>query len=198
MEGNLARHGDSFQGVGWTKSQANTDLRYQVMLELIRERGAASLLDFGCGAAHLLDHMVASKMTEVVYSGLDLSGEYLRLCRAKHPGSTFYQDDILSPDAQVPVHDYVVMNGIFNYKGNHSFDEMWEYCQSLLLSVDKLARRGFAFNAMTKHVDWERDDLFHLPLGLVSDFVAEKISRNFVIRHDYGLYEYTVYVYRQS
>ena len=50
---------------------------------------------------------------------------------------------------------------------------------------------------MTKHVDWERDDLFHLPVRRPRrrSSTAE-VSRNFVIRNDYGLYEYTAYVYR--
>jgi hypothetical protein len=30
----------------------------------------------------------------------------------------------------------------------------------------------------------------------MASFVAERLSRDFVIRHDYGLYEYTTYVYR--
>ena len=40
-----------------------------------------------------------------------------------------------------------------------------------------------------------RDDLFHLPLDLLAEFLDTLLSRHFVIRNDYGLYEYTVYVY---
>jgi hypothetical protein len=53
-----------------------------------------------------------------------------------------------------------------------------------------------AFNVMSKHVDWERDDLFHLPFDELGRWLVSSISRNFVIRADYGLYEYTTYVYR--
>jgi hypothetical protein len=49
---------------------------------------------------------------------------------------------------------------------------------------------------MSKQVEWERDDLFHLPFDVMASFLAERLSRRFVIRHDYGLYEYTTYVYR--
>jgi hypothetical protein len=48
---------------------------------------------------------------------------------------------------------------------------------------------------MSKHVDWERDDLFHLPFDALGSFLREEVSRHFVIRHDYGLYEYTTYIY---
>jgi hypothetical protein len=46
-------------------------------------------------------------------------------------------------------------------------------------------------------VDWERDDLFHLPMDILADFLSREVSRHFAIRADYGLYEYTVHVYRE-
>jgi len=49
---------------------------------------------------------------------------------------------------------------------------------------------------MSKHVDWEREDLFHLPFDVLARFLTRMVTRNFVIRNDYGLYEYTTYVYR--
>ena len=49
---------------------------------------------------------------------------------------------------------------------------------------------------MSKNVDWERDDLFHLSHDLLSDFLCRKITRNYIIRNDYGLYEYTVYLFK--
>jgi SAM-dependent methyltransferase len=197
MEGNLQRHGDSFKGVGWTKSQQNTDLRYKVMLELIREPTPCTLLDIGCGAAHFYEFMLSNGVNGVDYSGLDLSPAYLELCRTKHPDLTFYDSDILDPEATIPIHDYVLMNGVFNYKGDHSFDEMWSYSKKMILKANDLSKKGFAFNFVSKYVDWERDDLFHLPFDQLASFLEEKISRNFILRHDYGLFEYTTYVYKE-
>jgi SAM-dependent methyltransferase len=196
MEGNLQRHGDTFQGVGWTKSQENTDRRYQVMLDLLPNQEPCTLLDLGCGAAHLYDYMMSRGQSQVCYSGLDLSPAYLALCRAKFPHLTFYDADLISGDASVPVHDYVLLNGVFNYKSDCSHEAMWAYCQALLLRAWPLARKGLAVNVVSKHVDWEREDLFHLPIGTATDFVASRLSRRFLVRHDYGLFEYTVYVYR--
>lgn len=195
MEGNL-RHGDNYRGVGWTRSQATADTRYGVMLDLLRGSEPATVLDLGCGAAHLYEYLLARGAPHVRYSGLDLSPAYLALCRSKHPHVTFFECDVLSDSCAVPVHDYVLMNGIFNYKGRFSFDEMWDYCRKMLLKANGLAVKGFAFNAMSKHVDWERDDLFHLPLDTVAEFLHRNVSRFFTVRHDYGLYEYTVYVYK--
>ena len=63
--------------------------------------------------------------------------------------------------------------------------KLWEKCNV-----------GLAFNLMSKHVDWEREDLFHVSLDELGWFLKKNLSRNFVIRNDYKLFEYTVYVYK--
>jgi hypothetical protein len=73
---------------------------------------------------------------------------------------------------------------------------MLTYWQEVLGRAFELARVTLAFSVMSKRVECERDDLFYLPLdGLVS-FLAANLSRQFAIRHDYRLDEYTTYVYR--
>jgi SAM-dependent methyltransferase len=198
-EEDLDRHGDSHLGVGWTKSKELADLRYRVMLDVIRapREEKVTLLDFGCGASHLLEYMVEHGITGVQYSGLDLSPKFLALSRSKHPAVTYYELDVLEDPDRLPDFDYIVLNGIFNYKGELSHEEMLDYCQELLRTVFPKARKAIAFNVMSTQVDWERDDLFHLPFDELASFLSSELSRYFVIRHDYGLYEYTTYVYRE-
>jgi SAM-dependent methyltransferase len=155
------------------------------------------LLDFGSGLGHLYEYLQnRSPRLAVRYAGLDISDTLREQARAKFPGVQFYDVDVLQGTDDLPHFDYVVANGIFTYKENLSQDEMLEYWRSLLPRIFELARLGLAFNAMSKHVDWERDDLFHLPLDVMSEFVTTNLSRHFVVRHDYPLYEYTTYVYR--
>jgi SAM-dependent methyltransferase len=199
-EEDLDRYGDSYLGVGWTKSKELADLRYRVMLDVIptpREEEEVTLLDFGCGASHLLEYMVEQGVTGVEYSGLDLSAKFLALSRSKHPSVTYYELDVLDDSDRLPDFDYIVLNGIFNYRGELSHEEMLDYCQELLRTVFRRARKAIAFNVMSTQVDWERDDLFHLPLDELASFLSSELSRHFVVRHDYGLYEYTTYIYRE-
>jgi SAM-dependent methyltransferase len=200
MEENLLQHGDTYRGVGWTKRQEYADLRYQVMLEGIRAEWPRplTLLDFGCGASHLYEHIQSRGHAGLQYSGLDLSSRYLALCRDKFPDVTYFDVDLLDPDARLPEFDFIVLNGIFHNRTGNTPEAAWLYCQRLLTRIAGLARKGFAFNVMSKHVEWEREDLFHVPIGALTDFIANNISRNFIVRHDYGLYEYSVYVYREA
>src|SRR5262245_2622548 len=162
------------------------------MLEIIKPRPNrhVSLLDFGCGASHLYEYMLKRNMRGIVYAGLDLSEKFIQLSKSKFPENTYYCLDILDQSSQLPSFDYVIMNGVLTEKRELSFDEMLGYFKQMLKTAFKKASIGLAFNVMSKQVDWEREDLFHLSLDTVADFVIKELSRNFVIRNDYGLHEY--------
>jgi cyclopropane fatty-acyl-phospholipid synthase-like methyltransferase len=154
------------------------------------------LLDFGCGASHLHEYIIRNNLFNIEYSGLDLSEQFIELSRRKFPSTDYYCLDILDAEVDLPDFDYIVMNGVFTEKRDLLFDEMFEFFRAVVSRVFEKARAGIAFNVMSGQVDWERSDLFHLPFDLVASFLARNISRRFVFRHDYGLYEYTTYVYR--
>ena len=193
----LEQHGDSHLGVDWPKAE-DVEKRYRVMLEVIRPVSPGqrvSLLDFGCGAAHLNEYIREQRLDHIEYAGLDLSEKFVRLSESKFPGNRFFSLDLLDENAVLPVFDYIVLNGVFTEKRELSFDEMLSYFKQLVPRVFAHAAVGIAFNVMTKHVDWERDDLFHLPFDTLAEFLKKELSRHFVFRNDYGLYEYTTYVY---
>ena len=194
----LARHGDTAAGVDWP-NERDARIRYQVMLDLIRDKNeAASVLDFGCGAAHLYEHLLRQGRGNIDYAGLDVSEKFVALSREKFPDRPFYCLDVLQAADRLPLFDYVLMNGVFTEKRELAQEEMFAYFQAMITKVFEKSRRGIAFNVMSKAVDWERDDLFHLSIDQLMDFLTKKISRHVVIRNDYGLYEYTTYVYKEA
>lgn len=193
----LEKFGDTHKGVDWPK-QEDVDTRYRVMLELIKQpvEERVHLLDLGCGASHMYEYIVRNNMTDIEYSGLDLSPKFIELSRRKYPSQEFYCLDLLENADKLPRFDYMVMNGVFTEKRELPFDEMFEYLESMLEAAFEKCRIGLAFNVMSKHVDWEREDLFHVPFDRLAQFLGKSLTRNYVFRNDYGLYEYTVYVYR--
>jgi SAM-dependent methyltransferase len=193
----LAQHGDSHLGVDWPKAE-DVHKRHRVMLDVIKPgETKVSLLDFGCGAAHLNEYIREQGLSHIEYAGLDLSEKFVRLAQSKFPRNQFFHLDLLD-SASLPTFDYIVLNGVFTEKRELSFDEMLAYFKQLLPRVFAHARTGIAFNVMTKHVDWERADLFHLPFDTLAAFLKTELTGNFVFRNDYGLYEYTTYVYHES
>ncbi len=197
----FAVHGDSCLGVDWPR-QDDAETRYDVMLGVIRPghgvaASPASLLDFGCGVSHLYEHMRRRRVENVHYTGLDLSERFVAQSRFKFPTNPYYCIDVLEDTGPLPRFDYVVANGVFTEKRDLPYPTMLNYFHRLVPRLFELADVGIAFNVMSTHVDWERNDLFHLSMDALGRFLTRRITRHFLVRNDYGLYEYTVYAYRE-
>lgn len=191
------KHGDTHKGMDWP-NEKDVENRFSIMLDLIRSEDKideTTLLDLGCGTAHLLEYIRRKNHNNIKYSGLDISERFIEVARNKHPNNTFYALDLLKDEFEV-MFDYIVMNGVFTEKRNLEEVEMWEFFENLLKRAFLISKRGIAFNVMSKNVDWEREDLFHVSLDKLSNFLCKNLSRDFVIRNDYGLYEFTTYVYK--
>ena len=193
----LERHGDTHLGVDWPKAE-DVETRHRVMLDVIRRRDGdpVRLLDFGCGASHLYEYVRKHGISGIEYSGLDISPRFVELSQSKFPEVRYWCADILDDDIVLPKFDYAVMNGVFTERVGMTFEDMLEYFKQVIRRVFQLVDDGLVFNVMSKQVDRERDDLFHLPFDVLAGFLTSEISRDFALRHDYGLYEYTIYVYR--
>jgi SAM-dependent methyltransferase len=192
----LRKFGDNHLGVDWPKAEEAL-LRYKIMLEIISEQKNCTLLDFGCGTAHLYDFILKNNYQNIQYTGLDISNEFIKVCKKKYPAVTFISKDILESAELLEKFDYIILNGVFTEKLELSFDEMFEYFKKIIKLLYLKTNIGIAFNVMTKHVDWEREDLFHLPFDLLASFLKSEISPNYIIRNDYGLFEYTVYLLKE-
>lgn len=199
-EKRLQEYGDSHQGAGYTRTIEEAWDQYRLMMEVIRPTSVSvSVLDIGCGFAHLLDFIKSDhRFAGVQYTGIDLSNKFLDAARRRHPAADLHHLDILTEEERLNDFDYVILNGIFNYRGLIAFPEMLSYWKRILITAFRHCRIGLAFNAMSKHVDWERDDLFHLPFDEMAGFVKSNLSRHFIIRHDHRGYDYTTYIYRTA
>jgi Methyltransferase domain len=198
-EATLAAHGDTNLGVDWPDPD-DAETRYQIHLEMVGRStpgNQLTLLDFGCGASHLYDYMLASGIDDVIYSGLDISQPFIDLSRSKHADVTYYRADVLEDDDGLPAFDYVIMNGVLTQKLELPFDAMFDYAKELISAALRHARIGLSFNVMSAHAEWKREDLFQLPLDAMAEFVTSQLSESFLVRNDYGLDEYTVYVFRE-
>ena len=194
----LDQHGDTHLGVDWPNA-ADAARRYAVMLGVVRPDGPtpATLLDLGCGASHLQEYLQATGASHLTYAGMDLSEKFVALSRRKFPHLTYYCGDLLEIGPDVPTFDYVVMNGLFTEKRALSQAEMIRFWQDMLKVAWDHTTVGLAFNVMSSHVDWQREDLFHVAMDSTAAYVRQELSRHWTMRQDYGLYEYTTYVYRE-
>jgi SAM-dependent methyltransferase len=189
----LKKHGDTYKGLDWPNLQ-DMLLRYRIMLDVINTDQQVKLLDFGCGTGELYKFILDNKVS-IDYEGYDINADAIQICKSKFPYVKFYLGDILKED-NLNEYDYIIANGVFTEKLELTSKQMWSFFKSVIKLLYKHSSKGLAFNVMSNHVDWKRADLFHCPHDSMAKFLTKDISRNFVIRNDYGLFEYTVYVYR--
>lgn len=197
----LRSYGDSARGADWP-NQEGREVRFDVMLGVMGndQDRPIELLDFACGTGDLLRHLLKKGLRQVRYVGVDISAHALGFARAKFPTTSFKQVDILSAcDREVEelATDYCVVNGLFTIKANLTQNEMWSFFTAVFRKLWRVVRKGIAFNLMSKHVDWERSDLFHVSFDQMADFLHQLAGRNIAFRADYGLYEYTCYVFKR-
>jgi SAM-dependent methyltransferase len=197
-EGCFLEHGRTPKGVDWPNAE-DLATRFEVMLGVIRAGpGRVSILDLGCGPGLLVDHLeAAGRRGDIDYAGIDLSAPMLTSARAAWPGLSFEQRDILAEPLAERSVDYVILNGVLTERVSVPREQMIGFATELLAAAFKAARVGIAFNVMSKLVDWEREDLFHWGFDEMASALAPRLSRHMTIRADYGLREYTTYVYRE-
>lgn len=196
----LRRYGDCARGAAWP-SEEDRRLRFEVMLDVLKDRREESptvLVDLGCGSGELLAHIQARGLTDIRYVGADRSELALSYARQKFPDATFVEIDVSSPDANLELIacDYLVANGLFTIKHELTQEQMWSFLETTIRRVWPQVRRGVAFNVMSKVVDWERDDLFHVPMDDIARLLHGLAGRRLRIAADYGLYEYTAYAFK--
>jgi 2-polyprenyl-3-methyl-5-hydroxy-6-metoxy-1,4-benzoquinol methylase len=190
----LRRHGPSAQGVDWKDEHSQT-LRFELLSGVCDLEGR-SVHEIGAGVGHLWDYL-RERSPGVDYSGSDLSQAMVDAARARHPDISFERRDLLNDPLQHR-YDVVMCSGLFHVKLHHTDDEWRAFVYATVEKMFEMCRVGIAFNTMSDHVDFRSDTLFYANAGEVLDFCRRKLSRFVTLRHDYPLYESTVYVYRED
>jgi hypothetical protein len=120
----------------------------------------------------------------------------IALARERWPNEVFQARDILADPLPPESVDVVIMNGVLTERQGIPRERMVAMAEALLSAAYRAARYGVAFNAMSRHGDWERDDLFHWGFDEVAAFLKRDLTRHMAFRADYGLYEFTAFAWR--
>jgi SAM-dependent methyltransferase len=193
-ERQLRSHGPTARGMDW-KDEASQRLRF-AMLCGVCDLDGKSLCELGCGVGHLYDWLREQRI-DARYTGIDLSEEMVAQARRRHPAVSFARRDVLL-DPVRDVYDVVVCSGLFHVKLDHPEDDWRPFVDAVVRRMYAMSRVGIAFNLMSDQVDFRSPTLFYANPAWILDLCRRELSRFVVVRHDYPLHEYTVYVYRQS
>jgi len=197
----LEQAGATPRGADWPNGR-DLEARFATQLGVLAAVPSDSkpplLLDLGCGPGLLLDYLaIAGRLDEVSYSGIDLSPAMVAAGHARWPRHHFEVRDILTNPLPEQSVDVVVMNGVLTERRGIPRPKMLMMAEAIVSAAFRAARHGIAFNAMSRHVDWEREDLFHWGFDEVAGFLTRGVTRHIAIRADYGLYEFTAFAWRE-
>ena len=188
----LANHGDSPAAVLWPKGRQ--DLRFHALTRHL-PRGDFSLLDYGCGLAHLRAFL-ETRFERFSYTGADMIAEFVHLARAKYPGSQFLLVD--RPQGLGSDYDHILLSGVFNMLYSDNEEQHRQEVWSSLEFLFARARASIAVNFMTDHVDFRQPGAFHLDPRELLAFVRTRLSRRFFLDQSYMPFEYTVVVWKDQ
>lgn len=171
--------------------------RFEILSEI--DRNLASVIDVGCGLAHLYDYL-ASTGYKGKYLGLDFVEEFIEANQQKYG-----QEDKLSfktfdinKDNIDEGYDYIMLSGVFNNKS----DNNEEFMYGTIKKMYDACQKGVAFNAMSTYVDFQADNLYYSNPLDVFDFCKKNLTRKVTLRHDYLVkensipFEYCIYLYK--
>lgn len=187
----IREHGASPRGSDWN-SETSQNIRFDQLLKVI-EAPSFSILDYGCGYGALADYL-ATKGFEAEYYGYDILESAIETARQAHQDKS--RRSFFSDKARLPVCDYTVASGIFNFRGEQSFDDWTEYVVGVLNEFDRLSLRGFSSNFLTKYSDADRmrSDLYYADPLFLFDYCKQNFSNNIALLHDYQLYDFTLLI----
>jgi len=187
----IEQHGASPRGADWNGAESQ-NTRFDQLLKII-ETPSFSILDYGCGYGALADYM-EQKGFHADYYGFDILESAIEIARQiqnAKPNRIFITDK-----GQLPVCDYVVASGVFNVRGEQSFETWTQYVTDSFRRFNDLSRKGFASNFLTKYsdVDKMRADLYYADPLYLFDYCKRNFSKNVALLHDYRIYDFTILV----
>ena len=186
----VREHGPTARGVDWNGAESQ-ELRFAQLVRVAEHLDEPfSLLDYGCGYGALADWL-DRRGTRVDYRGFDLSDDMVRLARERRPDAR-----VTAAEAELEPADVAVASGIFNVRLDVDHARWATYVEDVIRTLDRLGRRGIAFNMLTSWSDPEymRDDLFYGDPCAYFALCKRELSRHVALLHDYGLYEFTILV----
>jgi SAM-dependent methyltransferase len=187
----IQEHGASPRGSDWN-SETSQNIRFDQLLKVI-EIQTFSLLDYGCGYGALADYLDGRGL-DADYYGYDILESAIETASKAHmnkPRRSFFTDK-----SQLPICDYTVASGIFNFRGDQAFEDWTEYVLGVFNEFNQLSLRGFASNFLTKYSDADkmRPDLYYADPLYLFDYCKHNFSKNVALLHDYRLYDFTIIV----
>lgn len=185
----LVEHGQGIKALS-----SGTEERRAIRFGVLTGVGIApgcSVLDVGCGFADYYAYL-REQGCDVSYTGVDIVPEFIAQAKTSHPALDLQLRDLQEDPVAPASYDYVVSSQTFNLRFGEPSN--LPLVTGMLKRMFAAARKGVAIDFVTDYVDFREDYLvYHNPEAMFR--LAKTLTKRVVLRHDYPLYEFCLYLY---
>lgn len=187
-EKNFRQYGYDPRSLGWL--EGTQEQRFAVLTS-IGDLDGSSVLDVGCGFAHLYGYLKEQGIN-VDYTGIDLNREFIEVAGELYPDARFIVGDFEETKITGRF-DWAFESGIFNLK----VKQHWPFVENTLRKMFKTASRGVAADFLSPAEYDLTGEMYHPdPVEMIR--FCSTLSQRVVLRCDYKPTEFCVYVYRDT
>lgn len=184
--------GDTPNSVLWPKGRQ--DERFEALTKHI-QKNSFSILDFGCGLAHLKPYL-DTKFTDFDYIGADIVADFIKNNQEKYPKSEFLKIEKVQDIQQS--YDYIVSSGAFNMLYVEDINAHKKIVFDTLKYLFEKTNVLLSVNFMRDEVDFIQQGAYHQNINEIYSFVINNLSKRLVIDTSYMPYEYTITIFKQQ
>ena len=186
---NVKAYKNDIKSVAWG-SRTSQQKRFEILSQ-IADLGGRSVLDVGCGLGDFYGWL-SSIYSNIRYTGIDITPSMIEIAAKSYPKIRFKIQNILELKKVTPSYDYVFASGIFNRRiVGHKY-----FLNKTIEKMFALSKRGVSFNVMSTKADFVEKNEYYADPGRMLNFCLN-LSRKVVLRHDYMLHDFTVYIYKR-
>ncbi len=197
-ETHLMKHDPNTPEAAHWRGKEKAWLRFKILTQ-IDDLNGMRVLDFGCGNAMLVDFLKEQNI-DCEYHGWDISEKMIEVAKKKNPEFEFKIVDVIEEDTTNynGYFDYILISGVFYIKVDAKPEVHDAWIKATLKKLWPLCKKGISFNAITEYVDWKDETLYYCSIGDTISFCVNNLSRWISLKHDFPLWEFTMYVYKDS
>jgi len=172
--------------------------RFTMICDIFQNDNNITVHDVGMGIADM-GVFIKSEFPDknIQYSGTEILDEYVEEAQKRFPDSKFYNRDVAEQSFEDRF-DYLLLSGVFHQRRDSSIRDWEKFSQQILKNAFEMCNKGIAFNFISPYVDFYQTQVYYCNLPKLINFINDDLSRFFEIRHNYALFEFTVYVYKED
>jgi SAM-dependent methyltransferase len=188
----LQKFGTSIEALA-SGVEERRQLRFNILFECGIKPGD-HILDLGCGFGdfyYFLENRLGKNNFK--YTGIDINPNLIEIAKKNIPKAEFLVHDITT-NSLSSIYNFVVSTSCFNLKLEN--EDNYLFAQRILESAYNISTEGVAIDFLTSYVDFQgvTEAFYYSPETILS--ISKKITKRVAVRHDYQLFEFCIYLYK--